>query len=604
MRVLCLIALATCALAAQAQPFQTSLGTHLTPSAQELEGVGFGRGEWVDADADGDYEVVVSGYSLASAGPVTTLYYEWGGYLDPVDVSLDPVQFGGVSWADIDGDGDLDAFVFGNGSDTRPVGHLWRNDGNVVFNWVETPVPGISGGGVDWGDMDNDGDLDLAVTGFSMEGPLTRIYRNDGNGGLTEVAAGLPGASFGQIKWGDIDNDFDQDLLLTGNAVHGPLAAVFLNDGAGGFVDSGIPLQGVTAGGGSFVDYDSDGDLDITVTGAATALGSITHLYRNNGGLRFTHLRYGFPGVSDGGTMWTDFDNDGRLEFLMYGRSSRSACEVAMFSFDMFGAHEIDLGIPGTYGGTVTPGDPDGDGDVDLLVTGNGCTQPVQATMYLSNVAETRPNQPPGAPAVLAAVRSAEGMRLLWTGALDHGESATPPDGLRYLLRVGTASGNSDVVRPALGPAGRLLTAQQPGIISTSGTLLRLGQGRYYWSVRAVDNGGMVSAESAEHTFEIDPVQSTNTESDALPSGFELDQNYPNPFNPSTRIEFSLPTSGWVQIGVFDLSGRLVEMLHQGRMEAGDHAVVFSAEGLPSGVYIYRMETPSGALTREMVLQK
>ena len=79
-----------------------------------------------------------------------------------------------------------------------------------------------------------------------------------------------------------------------------------------------------------------------------------------------------------------------------------------------------------------------------------------------------------------------------------------------------------------------------------------------------------------------------------IPVSFKLDQNYPNPFNPSTRITFSLPKPGHVVLKVFNTLGQTVEILLDKKMSAGSHDVEFNASGLPSGVYLYRLQVGDG----------
>jgi len=86
------------------------------------------------------------------------------------------------------------------------------------------------------------------------------------------------------------------------------------------------------------------------------------------------------------------------------------------------------------------------------------------------------------------------------------------------------------------------------------------------------------------------------------PIVFTLDQNYPNPFNPSTRIGFSVPQAGNVQLDIWDANGRLVQNLANGWHSAGSYAVNFSAEQLPAGIYFYRLSTVQQTVTRKMVL--
>ena len=88
------------------------------------------------------------------------------------------------------------------------------------------------------------------------------------------------------------------------------------------------------------------------------------------------------------------------------------------------------------------------------------------------------------------------------------------------------------------------------------------------------------------------------------PDGFVLGENYPNPFNPSTRIPFVLSESGEVVLTVFDVLGREVAVLVEGRLVAGSHAATFAADGLSSGVYVARLETAGQVQSRTMLLVK
>lgn len=89
-----------------------------------------------------------------------------------------------------------------------------------------------------------------------------------------------------------------------------------------------------------------------------------------------------------------------------------------------------------------------------------------------------------------------------------------------------------------------------------------------------------------------------------IPNEITLDQNYPNPFNPSTKISYSIPTSGDVLLEVFNIQGQKVATLYEGSQQAGSHEVLFDASSLSSGVYIYRLQTGSSSLVKQMVLIK
>lgn len=86
------------------------------------------------------------------------------------------------------------------------------------------------------------------------------------------------------------------------------------------------------------------------------------------------------------------------------------------------------------------------------------------------------------------------------------------------------------------------------------------------------------------------------------PERFALSQNYPNPFNPGTAIEYSIPTAGYVTLKVFDLLGKEIRTLAEGRQEPGRHVLSLDSGDMPSGVYYYRMSVGAHSETKKFVL--
>ena len=89
-----------------------------------------------------------------------------------------------------------------------------------------------------------------------------------------------------------------------------------------------------------------------------------------------------------------------------------------------------------------------------------------------------------------------------------------------------------------------------------------------------------------------------------LPLGYALDQNFPNPFNPTTQFSFSLDEPMHVKVSIVDMLGREVQVLMDGLQPEGETTVTFEAANLPSGLYLYRLETPRGNTARIMSLLK
>jgi hypothetical protein len=95
-----------------------------------------------------------------------------------------------------------------------------------------------------------------------------------------------------------------------------------------------------------------------------------------------------------------------------------------------------------------------------------------------------------------------------------------------------------------------------------------------------------------------------SNEDNHLRESFKLLQNYPNPFNPNTIISFSLGDTSPTKLAVYNLLGQEVNILINRTMRAGKHRVSFNADNLPSGVYVYRLTTNKGILTKKMIFLK
>jgi hypothetical protein len=116
--------------------------------------------------------------------------------------------------------------------------------------------------------------------------------------------------------------------------------------------------------------------------------------------------------------------------------------------------------------------------------------------------------------------------------------------------------------------------------------------GTYHYRLKQVDYDG-----TCEYSNEVE-VNLFSVKS------FELSQNYPNPFNPSTTVSFQLPEESFITLKVFDALGTEVETIAEGKYPAGVHEVVFNAEKLSSGLYLYRIISGASEITRKMMVIK
>jgi hypothetical protein len=354
----------------------------------DLSGVNRGAVAWADYDNDGDLDILLTGSF------VSKVYRNNGSAATPAftdtEAGLGPVATASAACGDYDNDGDLDILLNGDDESWIPVSKVYRNDGAFSFTDIGAGLMGLNAGSVAWADYDNDGDLDILLTGFETEidwGPHTLLYRNDGTSGFTDIGAGLWDVQRGSVAWGDYDNDGDLDILLTG-ASPGPghVSRVYRNDG-GEFTDIGAGLPGLAISSAAWGDYDNDGDLDILLTGQTRAKDPVSRVYRNDGASGFTDIGAGLVAIQRGSVAWGDYDNDGDLDILLTGKAG-SGCVSKVYRNDgVLGFADIGADLTNVCRSSVAWGDYDNDGDLDILLAGQSDAGGSVSKVYRNNSA-------------------------------------------------------------------------------------------------------------------------------------------------------------------------------------------------------------------------
>ena len=133
----------------------------------------------------------------------------------------------------MDDDGDLDAFVANNGQNKHQPNKMWLNDGSGSFTNSGQSLGSSLSSDALLGDLDGDGDLDAFVT--NRDNQPNKVWINDGSGNFTEGQS--LGASYSlDVELGDVDDDGDLDAFV---ANEGQGNKVWINDGSGNFTNSG-----------------------------------------------------------------------------------------------------------------------------------------------------------------------------------------------------------------------------------------------------------------------------------------------------------------------------------------------------------------------------
>lgn len=284
----------------------------------------------------------------------------------------------------IRGSYDLNSFSFG-----QP---------DVANSTLLTPVlydfglPRISSGVAEFADFDLDGDLDLLVGGDSDGTTVLTLYRAndaevilDNNGGefifktLDPSGISFDAVSQPNASWGDFDGDGDPDLVISGIAQQNgqPLTQIYANQ-VGLFTPIEIDgLPDVWGGVVKWVDVNADGFDDLLVVGATNLVAPydlVADIWINDGGQGLIPTRANVPTFMFGDAAFADVDGDGDLDIAVTGELENGQFRAQIMRNEGVGAGGVfavtDTVLPDVMGGSVTWGDVNGDNQPDLLLTG------------------------------------------------------------------------------------------------------------------------------------------------------------------------------------------------------------------------------------------
>ena len=466
-------------------------------------GVEKGSVSWGDFDNDGDQDVAVMG--ISGTGAITKVYENKNGVFVDTNQNFTRLYSGDISWVDINKDGWIDLVISGfNG--TIPVTQIYINSKGTSFsNTVDFGLPQLYFSKMAWGDLDNDGDIDLAITGVDSNDKFGFYiyYRNDNQNSFTleSKSSNYPGVVNGDIKIVDIDLDGDNDILYNGENSNGaPESRIIYNT----YIKNSITNPGNIITSLTL----KNSVIEVAKIGTQNKLTILSSGVNSNGGVTLytnelldTSIGRAsanlFPKLKNGDISLVDFNNDGTNDVLFTGEDSSGNPITRLYAQDLSGNFKLSpIVLEGLRNSTANWVDYDMDGDLDLFLTGVASQGGAKSLLYISEIA----NKPNSAPLIVTGLNAEDigngKIKFQWTAPKDDYGS-----NLGYVIRIGKTPGGTELTNTEsnLSNGNRLITKQAPIYTNFYETILE--PGKYYWSVQAVDPGLKGGEFSEEKSF-------------------------------------------------------------------------------------------------------
>ena len=472
-------------------------------------GLSEGAVSWGDYDKDGDQDVAVMGKS-GSLGAVTKLYKNNNGVFEDTQQNLINLFGGDITWVDLNKDGYIDIVVSGyDGNARTPVTKVYLNEffgsENVFIEPQEGYVlPQLFSTKMAWGDLDNDGDIDLAIAGQNADNDFVFdvYFKEDSTNNYvkdTDFSNQHQGFINGDLKIVDVDLDGDNDIVYSGendngNAVGGTIYNSYIKDENNyyDYWNSDLRLK--------------NSAIEVAkLTAETNTVSVISSGVNESGELQLSGIYGNFPILKNGDISVADFDNDGKNDILFIGEDELGVPTTKLFkqtndAFNgMMGSNfkDSEIELKGLRASTANWVDYDMDGDLDLFLTGIG-EAGSETLLYETEIANKK-NSAPEKITGLEAVDLGNGnVRFQWD--LPEDDYST---NLGYVLRLGTTPGGTELsnTESDLETGERLITKAPP--IYTNFYEIQLDPGNYYWSVQAVDTGLEGGVFSDEDAFQL-----------------------------------------------------------------------------------------------------
>lgn len=544
--------------------------------------------------------------------------------MDLPALGADSTDSRSVALIDLNGDGRLDLFFSNSSHEDSRVFLGGSETGFELGSSGDLTSSGGRSDGASFADVDGDGDLDAAIVNWY--GDPTQLFRNEGNGQFSRITSGpvtVPGSYSETCSWADVNGDGWLDLYISnsGGSLQNQL---FLNSATGDVEFESDTMNELVQWQGhsravAFMDWTMDGQIDLAVSNEGSDTNqAFTQQQPGNWQLDFTSQLY----QNSNNTMtmsWGDVDNDGDPDLFLGNHGQTDQLYRASSSGDLVLDSQPGF-LPDTRSFGSAFGDLDNDGDLDLVVTQGHDVSPTQSFHDVAYRNDGNGNFAPWVDSgldlnsgwsygcaladldedgfldlVTARWQAEHQPNLVWRNRLSTGHW------IQFdLVGIGpntTAIGAKIRVFSSINGSHTVQTRWVEGQTGYCGQVLRqhvgLGESQradsvvVTWPDGTTDRWLNVPTDQRVQLLQGGGDTALRSgDRGPLPIGFILSPVQPNPFNSTTRITWTMDKVQHVSIHMMDLRGRTLRCLAAGLYPVGNHSLSLDGTALSSGLYL------------------
>lgn len=313
--------------------------------------------------------------------------FSYGQILEPSTQNFQGVFYGDISVGDLNGDNKPDFIITGAKPGYTGYSGIYLND-NGQFSELQLPnLEQLMYSSVLLEDINNDGKKDILITGTKTSSTpqetVFEIYINVDNGNFYKREdLGITGVNNGSIQVADFNGDGRKDILVNGNADQA-ITKIYFQQANGTFQEATTALMGSQFSATKVFDANGDGFMDVLITGFSTNFMPETKLYLNSGTGEFTEKITGMQPIYFSSIDTADIDGDGDIDLLISGMDMTPSYSLKIYLNDGEGNFtETANSFQGTATGSAKFVDYDNDGLLDVFSIGNNADSNNTVQLY------------------------------------------------------------------------------------------------------------------------------------------------------------------------------------------------------------------------------